>query len=83
MSWGGSWFRFRRRFGTKLAVLARLGASWERLVACLRADLDGLVTQGQASWADVLRLSSPYQQPKSSRGSKLSIYQDIGLDLLY
>ena len=37
--------------------VGRLGASWGRLVPCLRDDLDVLVTQGLASWSDVMGLT--------------------------
>ena len=52
-------------------------------MACLRADLDSLVTQGQGRWTDDLRITTTQAGIKQGRGSKLSIYQDIGLDLIY
>ena len=43
--------------------VGRLGASWGRLVPCLRDDLDVLVTQGLASWQNVMDLT------RNSRGT--------------
>ena len=37
--------------------VGRLGASWGRLVPCLRDDLDVLVTQGLASWPEVMKIT--------------------------
>ena len=72
----------------------RLGASWGRLVACLRDDLDVLVTQGLASWQNVMdltrnsrgthaQLTRNSQQHGQGQRPRLSIYEAIGLDLLY
>ena len=62
-------------------------------MACLRDDLDVLVTQGFASWSDVMDLTRRSAQLSGTQRksyvirqvqvAKLCIYEAIGLDLLY
>ena len=62
---GGSWEGLVAVFERSWRVL---GPSWGRLVACLGVDLGGFVTEGQASWADVLQPSANHAERKQGRG---------------